>query len=130
MLMLFTNSVNAGVVVIVNQANTVDSFSLRQIIDIYMGKNLYFPDGSLAVRLDQAPDSDIRSKFYRALLGKSVAQVNAYWARLLFTGRGTPPLSLKSTNDVLDTVRHNVNAIGYIDESLLDKSVKVVVRVN
>ncbi|PIE43985.1 MAG: hypothetical protein CSA50_02885 [Gammaproteobacteria bacterium] len=120
----------AGVVVIVNQENKVDSFNHRQIIDIYMGRNLYFPNGSRVIRLDQPPDSIIRSKFYQALLGKTVAQVNAYWARLLFTGRGRPPHTLESTRQVLEAVRDNINAIGYIDESSLDDSVKVVGHVD
>lgn len=128
--MLFSNSVHADVVVIVNNDNKIDSFDHRQIVDIYMGRNLYFPDGSLAIRLDHAPDSDTRSAFYNALMGKSVAEINAYWARLLFTGRAAPPHSLANADAILKAVRDNVNAIAYIEESAVDDSVKVIGRVD
>lgn len=130
LVMLLSSSVSAGVVVIVNKDNPTESFNHRQLVDVYMGRNLYFPDGQLVIRLDQAPDSNVRSDFYQSLLGKSVAEVNAYWARLLFTGRAAPPHALSGDNNVLKAVRENLNAIGYIDESALDDSVKVVGRVD
>lgn len=128
--LLVISSANADVLVVVNKDNDIDSFSKRQLVDIYMGKNLYLPDGSLAIRLDQAPDSETREVFYRQLLGKSVAEVNAYWARLLFTGRASPPHVLSSSKEILAVVRKNKNAIGYVNESDVDDSVKVVGRVH
>ncbi|MDX1695779.1 MAG: hypothetical protein R3208_18590 [Ketobacteraceae bacterium] len=120
----------AAIVVIVNPDNPTDNFSQRELVDLYMGRNLYFPDGNLAVRLDQAPTSEVREAFYRALVDKSVAEVNAYWARLLFTGRASPPQVLDSSDKVINAVLKNRNAIGYIEEEALVDSVKVVGRVD
>lgn len=60
----------AEIVVIVNKANEVSSLNKRQLIDLYMGRDLYFPDGSIAFRLDHLPKADIRQQFYRKLLKK------------------------------------------------------------
>lgn len=119
----------AAIVVIVNKDNPINTFSQRELVDLYMGRNLYFPDGNLAVRLDHAPTSPIREDFYQQLVGKSVAEVNAYWARLLFTGRASPPQVLDNSHKVIETVHKNRNAIGYIREEDLVDSVKVVGRV-
>ncbi|WP_290582023.1 hypothetical protein [Ketobacter sp.] len=129
-LLLVAARAPAGIVVIVNNENPVSELSKREIIDLYMGRNLYFSDGKLALRLDHPPTSGEREQFYQTLVKKSVAQMNAYWAKLLFTGRASPPLLMGDSEQLLDTVRNNRNAIGYIDESNLDDSVKVVGRVD
>ena len=130
-ILLFT-AVNswAEMVVIVNKDNPVKELNKREIIDLYMGRNLYFADGKLALRLDQPPTSNERQQFYQTLVKKSVAQVNAYWAKLLFTGRASPPLLMHSNEQLLDTIRNNRNAIGYIDKANLDSSVKAVGHVD
>ncbi|WP_461422270.1 hypothetical protein [Ketobacter sp.] len=123
-------SVNAEIVVVVNSKSTVERFSSRELVDLYMGRNLYFPNGSLILRLDQAPESATRVQFYRGLVNKSVAEVNAYWAKLLFTGRATPPQTVESAAGVLQAVKSNLNAIGYVDINDLTDEVKVVGRVD
>lgn len=119
----------AEIVVVVNLENPVHDLSHRELVDLYMGRNLHFPDGSLVLRLDQEPDSAIREQFYRTLVNKSVAEVNAYWAKLLFTGRATPPQPVNGSKSVLDAVRNNRNAIGYIESDQVTEHVKVVGRV-
>lgn len=130
LLLLTTVNTWAGIVVIVNKENPVTELSKREIIDLYMGRNLYFSDGKLALRLDHPPTSEEREQFYQKLVKKSVAQVNAYWAKLLFTGRASPPMLMDNGDLLLDTVRNNRNAIGYIDDANLDETVKVVGRVD
>jgi len=116
-------------VVIVNSTNQTTELTHRQLVNLYMGRTQNYPDGTLALPVDQAPDSKARETFYKTLVGKSVAEVNAYWARLLFTGRASPPRSLTDSETVLQVVRENRNAIGYIESKYVDDTVKVVGRV-
>lgn len=121
---------SAGLVVIVHPDNPVPQLRREQVVDIFMGRRLTFPQGSdIVLPLDQAPDSTTRAAFYQALVGKSVAQVNAYWARLLFTGRATPPRVLQTPAAILKAVRENPDAIGYIDSDDPPPGVKTVYRV-
>jgi len=120
----------AEIVVVVNADNPTDNLSKRQIIDLYMGRNLYFPSGELALRLDLAPDSNERAMFYQSTVKKSVAQVNAYWAKLLFSGRTSPPMIMQNSQQLLDTIKNNKNALGYINEEHLEEGVKVVGRLD
>jgi len=123
------SGVQAAMVVIVHPKNATESMSQRQLVDLYMGRSMNFPTGEPALTLDQAPNSQARADFYLLLVDKNLAQVNAYWARLLFTGRSTPPRPLDNGKAVLKAVSKNPSAIGYLDSSEIDGSVKVVAYV-
>ncbi|MCG8673347.1 MAG: hypothetical protein MI867_28415 [Pseudomonadales bacterium] len=116
----------AEIVVIVNKDNEALSLTKRQLVDLYMGRDVYFPNGNLAMRIDHSPDSDTRSHFYQKLVGKTVPEVNAYWARLLFTGRASPPHVIDDVKQILQMVSTNPNAIAYIDKGELDDRVSVL----
>jgi hypothetical protein len=78
---------------------------------------------------EQPQDSTLRESFFRALNGMNLKQLNAYWARLRFSGEVLPPMVLPDSRLVLDAVSRNRGGIGYIDAALVDTSVKVVLRV-
>lgn len=63
-----------------------------------------------------------------SLLNSREAQVRATWARITFTGKGTPPKELKSDAEVKAFVAADPRAIGYIDASAVDPSVKAVLK--
>ena len=54
------------------------------------------------------------------------AQVKAIWSKILFTGRGVPPKQLLDSAAVKKAVAANPKAVGYIEKSAVDASVKVV----
>lgn len=114
------------ILVIVHPDNPADRLTRDQVVDLYMGRRADFPDGLPARPIDLDAGSPLRASYYQRLVGKTVAQVNAYWARLLFTGRMTPPPSLPDSERVIAAVQKNPGAIGYIDSRNLDDRVKVV----
>jgi ABC-type phosphate transport system substrate-binding protein len=120
-------SARADLVVIVNPSNSA-SLTQEQIAALYLGNTTAFPDGGNAVLTDQPESAGVRNAFYQKATGRSAAQVKATWARLTFTGKGTPPKELKNDADVKAFVAGNPKAIGYIDSSAVDGSVKVVLK--
>ena len=52
--------------------------------------------------------------------GKELAEINAYWSRLVFSGKTTPPRQAASSQEVLDWLSTHKGAIGYIERSRLD----------
>ncbi len=120
--------VRAELVVVVNAENPLSSLSSRQLIDLYMGRYNSYPNGESANTTDLPEKSKEREYFYRMLVGKSAAQINAYWARLLFTGKSEPPQTVRSSADVIALVKDNKNAIAYINEADLVDGLKVVYR--
>lgn len=122
-------SASAELVVVVNKNNDTVQLSRHQVIDIYMGRTQSYPNGKPAMPLDYSGGADIKRTFYRTYMNKRLAEINAYWAKLLFTGRASPPRIVSNPELLLDMVAANPSAIGYIDKSLLDDRVKVVAHV-
>ena len=121
-------SANADIVVIVNPKNPAANLSAEQVAAIYLGTTTSFPDGGAVALADQPEAAGIRGDFYQKATGRSVAQVKATWARITFTGKGTPPKELKSDADVKAFVAGDPKAIGYVDSSAVDGSVKAVAK--
>lgn len=119
---------NAEVVVIVNPKNPAANLSAEQVAALYLGNSSTFPDGGGAALADQPESAGIRGTFYEKATGRSAAQAKATWARLTFTGKGTPPKELKTDADVKAWVAADPKAIGYIDSSAVDGSVKAVLK--
>ena len=117
----------AQVVAVVSARSSVAPLSKIQVADIFLGKAIRYPDGTLAVPIDQVEGSATRDEFYLAFAGKSPAQVNAHWSKIIFTGRGQPPPEVANGVEVKKRLAENLNAIGYIEPGLVDGSVKVVV---
>ncbi|MCB1936717.1 MAG: hypothetical protein KDF59_12310 [Nitrosomonas sp.] len=129
-LALLPASVSADIVVIVNPANKIESLSKRQVVDLYMGRKSHFPNGTRPLRFDQPSNSNLRAVFYYQLTQMSLPSINAYWARLVFTGRASAPLALASDDEMLEVVEKNQHAIGYIDKKYLNDRVKVIFELN
>jgi ABC-type phosphate transport system substrate-binding protein len=106
------------IVVIVNPA--AKAISKDQIADLYLGRS-----GGLTP-IDQTAGSAIYVQFYKQATGRDVAQVKAIWSRILFTGRGLPPKQLPDSAAVKQAIAANPNAVGYIEKSAVDASVKIV----
>jgi ABC-type phosphate transport system substrate-binding protein len=105
------------IVVIVNPAAA--PISKEQIADLYLGRS----DAWIAV--DQAVGSVIYVEFYKKLTGRDSAQIKAIWAQILFTSRGVPPKQLLDSAAVKKAVAANPKAVGYIEKSAIDASVKI-----
>lgn len=125
-LFVAANAIAAEVVAVVSVSNPVTTLSKNQIMDIFLGKTGHFPDGSMAVPVDQDEGSAERDAFYLNFAGKSPAQLKAYWSKIIFTGRGQPPREVSNGIEVKKFVAGHRNAIGYIERDLADSSVKVL----
>jgi ABC-type phosphate transport system substrate-binding protein len=116
----------ADVVAVVSSSSTVTTLSKNQVADIFLGRASRFANGEPALPIDQAEGSAERDEFYAKVAGKAAPQVKAYWAKIIFTGRGHPPGEAPNSVEVKKLVVKNPNAIGYIEKSMVDGSVKVV----
>ena len=118
--------VKADVVAVVSAKSPITSLSMSQVADIFSGKASRFPNGVQALPIDQAEGSAVRDEFYSKVVGKNAAQIKAYWSKIIFTGRGQPPPIVSNNIEMKKRISDNPAAIGYIDRSLVDESVRVV----
>ena len=119
-------SASADVVVIVSARSEVTRLTAEQVAKIFLNKVDVFPNGAKAVPVDQAEGNPVRDEFYSRVVNKSSSQLTAYWARITFTGDGNPPKLLEGDVAVKKAVAADPNAIGYIDKSAVDGSVRVI----
>ncbi len=116
-------------VVVVGSNSTVSALDQSQVRNIFLGRISSFPDGQTAVLLDQPESSVLREEFYRKVTSLSAAEVKAHWAQLSFTGRGEPPRVANDSGEIKKLLNAMPGAIGYIESSDLDDSVRVVFTV-
>jgi ABC-type phosphate transport system substrate-binding protein len=105
-------------VVIVNPKH--GGLSAEQVSNIFLGKS------SELTAVDLPDGNATRDAFYQKVTGKDAAQVKAYWAKLVFTGKAQALKEMASDAEVKKFVAANANAVGYIDKGAVDGSVKAV----
>lgn len=114
--------------VVVNRSNPLSSLTRAELSAIFMKKVRSWPDRSEVLPVDQALTARVRGQFSHSIHGKSVAYVTRYWHRLIFAGRDIPPRQVDSNAAVVDFVKANRGAIGYVDAGTsLVYEVKVIV---
>lgn len=115
----------ADVAVIVHPSNK-NTFALGDVESIFMLKKSTFADGSKASPFYLSGEDAARNLFNEKALGKSSSQLKAYWSKLVFTGKGTPPPELPSSADAVAKVAADPTAVAYVDKSAVTAAVKVV----
>jgi hypothetical protein len=113
----------AGDVVVV-MAPGAAALSKDQVANLYLGrandlKVLDLPDGH-----------PVRESFYKKATDRDSAQIKAVWSRVVFTGKGQPPKELPDAAAVKKAVAADPKAVGYIEKSAADASVKVVLELD
>jgi hypothetical protein len=112
----------ADIVVVSGQNG--DPVSKDQLTNLYLGRTF---DRKL---IDLPEGTPLRDQFYRKAVEREPSQVKAVWARVVFTGKGQAPLMLPDADMVKKAVATDPKAIGYIDKSQVDATVKVLLTLN
>lgn len=117
----------AETAVIVHPSNT-DTFDKGEISKIFLGKAKKFPSGETAMPVNLSDSDATRTAFDSGILGKDAGQLKAYWAKLVFTGKASPPKKVGSAAEAKTLVANNPNTIAYIPANQVDGTVKAVLN--
>jgi len=115
-------------VVVVNARSNVTQLSQDEVINIFLGRYRRFPGGVAATPIDQPEGTPLRAEFYRKLVNKDLDQINAYWSRLIFSGKTPPPRSAENAAEVLRLLSANPGGIAYIERNLVDSRFRIVME--
>lgn len=115
--------VHAELVIVVNPKNPATRMFPSQAAQFFLGGSVLFTP------VEQPESSPLRAEFYKKVLQKEPAQVQAVWSKIAFTGKGKEPKIMKSSIEVKKAVSENLNAIGYIASAEVDDSVKVIATI-
>lgn len=110
----------AEVVVVVNPKAAEASMTKEQVAQFFLGKS------TAMTPIDQPEDAPVRAEFYKKVTDKDASQAKALWSKLVFTGKASMPKEVANSAAVKALVAANPKAIGYMEKSAVDGSVKVV----
>lgn len=119
-------SANAAVVVIGNPMG-IDNISINDVKNLYLGKTKKVA-GTPVQLVELVEGMPERTEFHEKTTGRSDAQLQSNWSRLVFTGKAEAPELADDSVAMLQTIQTNKNAIGYIDESQVTPDVKVLLK--
>ncbi len=128
--LLLATMASAEVVVVIDAASDIEQLSRDQVINIYLGRHRKLPSGIAAQPVDQPAGDNLRAEFYRRLVDKDLNEINAYWARLHFSGKTTPPIQAASRTEVLKLVIGKPGGIAYLDRSQVDSRLRIVLSLS
>jgi hypothetical protein len=97
-----------------------------EVTNIYLGRYRRLDSGITAEPLDQPADSNLKTRFYRDLVAKSLPEINAYWARLVFSGKTSPPRTINNSEEAIQFVVSHPGALAYVERTKADRRVAVV----
>ena len=112
--------------VIVNADNAVASLTKKEVSDIFLKKHIKWQSGEAIVPVDLSSKSSVREDFSNQVHGKSVSAVKSYWQQFVFAGKGTPPVEKNSDAEVIEYVKNNPGAIGYVSAGANVSGLKVI----
>lgn len=125
--LLLAGFARADLAVVVHVDSPLTTVSQTELINIFMGRYRRLPTGEAALPVDLSP---VKARFYRALVNKDLAEINSYWARLIFSGQASPPVQMQQADEMLQYIRRNPGALGFMDEAMVPDDVRVILRLS
>ncbi|MEM5497666.1 hypothetical protein WNY77_09705 [Paraglaciecola mesophila] len=122
----FPAAANTSIVVVANTDNKKIQLNRQQVRNLFMGGALPYDLEAIAL----PPDNQTRVLFNTKVVGLTESRIQSYWAQMRFTGRKTAPKELNSERVILDYLKSNEGAVGYLPESLsLPKELTIIYTV-
>jgi hypothetical protein len=78
--------------------------------------------------VDQPEGSVLRAEFYRKLVNKDLNEINAYWSRLIFSGKTAPPRQAANAAEVVALLSGSPGGITYVERSQVDGRLRIVLE--
>lgn len=118
----------ADMVIVVNARAGVESLTRGEAINIFLGRYRQLPSGIPAYPIDQPGGSQEKARFYRLLVDKDIAEIGAYWTRLVFSGKTSPPRQARDAREVMSLLASHPGAVAYLDRGQLDARARIVLE--
>jgi ABC-type phosphate transport system substrate-binding protein len=119
----------AQLVVVASAKSPVSNLTADQTASLFLGKTDRLGDSTVQL-IDLVDTSPFRESFYAKVTGKSPAQVKATWTRLVFSGKAQFPNQATDSAEVKKFLMSNPSALGFMEKSAVDSSVKVLFAVD
>ncbi|PYX41768.1 MAG: hypothetical protein DMG81_02855 [Acidobacteria bacterium] len=113
--------------IIVNQSNTVNDISLKELRTVLLGERSHWPNGRRITLVMMDPGMAERNAVLRDICRMNETEFSRHFLRGLFTGEVfVSPKTLSSPTGVRKFVFNVPGAIGYVRATDVDGTVKVI----
>ncbi len=117
----------ADMVVVVHPSNPITTLSKDEVRQIFLGRMRLYPATQKNIDpVDQDASLPSFDRFYRLVANLTPTTLQRLRAMYLFSGKGMLPKMLPSEHEVIQFIAEHPDAIGYIQQSSVDKRVKPV----
>ncbi len=123
-LTLASAAVSSMAEIVVVAGPSAEALSKDQLTNLYLGRSFQ------RKLLDLPEGNPLRDDFYKKATERDSAQMKAVWARVVFTGKGQAPVMLPDAAAIKKALITDPKAIGYLDKSQVDATVKVLMTLD
>ncbi|WP_394242396.1 hypothetical protein [Vibrio astriarenae] len=104
----------------------LEPLSVSKAKKLYRGKTKKLQGKKIELS-DWPEGANVRKDFYQELLGKTVAQMNAHWASLSFSGKARPPKVVgDNASSVIEWLDDDKSRIGYVPLNEVPSNANVI----
>lgn len=120
-------SFGQDVVMIAHKDIGIESISAKEIKYVFLGKLNKINDKKIIpITLKKGP---VHENFLDEYIKKNSRQFSTFWKKKLFTGKGKPPKSFKTEEELIKYVASTPGAIGYVSaEAKIEDVIKLKVN--
>ncbi|WP_028115699.1 hypothetical protein [Ferrimonas senticii] len=127
LLALFTSLPALAGVVVIGHSEGAATIDKETVTKLFLGKTTRF-NGATVKLFELSEGSSERQAFHAATTGRSDAQLQSNWSRLVFSGKAQAPVVQEDAAAMISAVAGTPNAIGYVDEAAVSDDVKVLLK--
>jgi ABC-type phosphate transport system substrate-binding protein len=126
LLVLPSSSALAEIVLIANPGISESSLKLthKEVQRIFLRKKKTLSGTTLQIAIQR--DRTLHAEFLRDYVHKTSSQFNRYYKKLVFTGKGKPPVLVTDDTAMLSYVAKTPGAIGYVSKDAADETVTLI----
>lgn len=114
---------SSTIVLVVHHTSPITEISRQQATHLFFGRINSLPNTGIIEVIDYQP---LREEFYQALVNQNIAEINAYWARLRFSGKTRPPRQVFTFKELTNQLTLYNNTISYTTQHLVTNELRVV----
>jgi ABC-type phosphate transport system substrate-binding protein len=111
--------------IIVNRSLEVDALSKAELQSVFLGEKVKW-NSKKYVKIAMLEDSAVLKDFLQTIVGKTPAQFDTHWSKLVFTGKASMPTTFAESAKMVEFVAAKPGAIGFVPAGQAGSSVKVI----
>lgn len=118
-------SVASATEIVVNQSVPLEHFSLNKTRAIFTMRQRFWSNGKKINVFILADNDPLHKSFAKNNLNMFPHQLRRVWDRMVFSGTGQAPVTLKTEAEMLERIANTPDAIGYLGNRTENEKIRL-----